>query len=320
MKMHLLDDDDYGGSSDNENDCSDDENFKCDICSKKIKTKNGFKKHRDNHFKRTFECHSCNYNTMCENEKNYHLKMHELSGYKRSYVNKKQGILYKCCVCNYQTRDINAKNDHLKEHSLRDREMAVTVYKTKTLNAVLQCDICFKKFSKLRDFLAHRKIHSELECKECGKLLSKKSHMLFHRLSHAAKFSNIFHACGSEFSMHSMLEVRESVHNEKVTCKCNVCAKEFVLPSQMFAHQKGHCVHRNVLDEAANLKLHYAKEGYLCRQCGKNHEDVTEYAKHMMIHWKSTEYRLKCSICEYIFQTAGQLVSHRKTHPQMTIA
>jgi KRAB domain-containing zinc finger protein len=303
--------------------------------------------HKQNHSKSDvlYKCSLCDYYTTSKNAKNEHLKMHALSNYERPHVNEEQGILYQCHVCNYQTRDMNLKNDHLKEHRLKDEGTVATkvmdvmyrccrcnywtqnesdkvlheetVHKIRTVNTLLQCDVCFQEFSELGLFFAHRKIHTELECRECGRLLSKESHMLFHRLSHVGKFSNVCCVCDSEFSMHTMLEAHESVHKEKVNCVCNVCGETFVLPSQMFMHHKVHRMGRNVLDEAANMKLHYAKEGYLCKHCGKNYEDIIKYTEHMVVHWKNTEYRLKCSICEDIFETVAQLVSHRKTHPQM---
>ncbi|XP_069668876.1 zinc finger protein 616-like [Periplaneta americana] len=305
MKIHLLDEDD-----DVDDDC---EYFVCDICNKEIKTKTGFEQHKEKHLRKLNECefcgfktyniyehnrhllkHStsdvlykcrlCNFQTKCLNVKAEHLKVHELNVQKSSEIKEQQITVYHCRECNFQTKDINAKNEHTSKHELIHNETEISDIK---------CGDCSEVFTDLNQFFIHKKTHSEFKCRECVEILTRKTFKRFHRLLNTGELIYSCCSCKSEFAIKSSSKAHKN-DKEQIYCRCDKCGKKFVLPSLMFAHRISHCagknINRNVREEAANMKLYYAKQGYKCTQCEKNYENIVEYTRHMVVHWKSDKF------------------------------
>ncbi|PSN32472.1 hypothetical protein C0J52_23166 [Blattella germanica] len=281
-----------------------------------------------------YKCRLCNFETNSLTAKEEHKKMHELQ--------KNKDILYKCRLCDFQTKDVKLKNDHLNIHATAEKPSVIykcckCSFETKnerekklheetahTSSATVafrnfQCGMCPEKFSDVKAFFEHRKVHKKSECTECKKLLGNKRHMLFHRLSDVGEFSQVCPSCGSVFTMRSMFELHENFHKKKLSCNCDICGKQFMLPSQMFIHKKEcHTIENACLQaEVANIRNQIVKQTHTCKFCGQKFKGIVVYKKHMISHWQKKEMGMKCNICGVHCNSVSELIAHRKTHPQM---
>ena len=334
----------------------DDENeFECDICEKSFKTKFNLQKHRVIHLRSNItyrcekcnfttkgkeqmamhkvicmkpyilhKCRSCNFETSSVKLRDEHLKMHSLQ--------KTQSILYKCRICKYETKDVIAKNDHLKKHTIykcRKCPFETRNENSKTSHETTvhppskcpplesyKCKICSKKFSGLITLFEHRKLHSGVKCKKCGEIVSDKPDMSFLRFSHDKEPSDVCLACGSSLSVNSLFDTHENIRKEKLSCKCGICGKQFVVPSQLFVHKKERHPRETggLQAKISTIRNQYAKRNCMCRICGTYFSGIVEYTKHKLCHFKKDENLFSCKVCGSNFKEVFDFVKHRKTH------
>ncbi|XP_034552975.1 zinc finger protein 1035 [Notolabrus celidotus] len=116
-----------------------------------------------------------------------------------------------------------------------------------------------------------------------GKYRHMKKHELFKLTGKVFKYRN-------SVSSVSSTETKKSL-------SCSLCGKCFGTTQSLVKHKRYH---------------NKAERPYACLQCGKSFKRQAHLIGHTVTHQK----RLQCTVCRKILPTVGELIKHRRLHPQ----
>jgi hypothetical protein len=189
------------------------DDFKCEICSKKLTNKSSFKQHQKSH-KAKVECKICHkkYSILSIA---FLLKTHEL---------KKQGKRLNCEKCSKTFLNKENLKEHFETHEKR-----------------FKCDKCARSFDKKYLLEIHLVTHlSDNNCHLCPKTYDRRDTLLPH-LKYAHQVGNMTFKC-SKCSFTAATCNDLILHRSKVHLKqyCKICDLGFTVKSKFTRHMKAH--------------------------------------------------------------------------------
>ena len=272
---------------------------KCDICGTsypKIKLNQHMKNVHT--APKKYECHICKKHFTTKYMTNIHRKrMHCTSS-------------LKCDICDTICKTNSELKIHLKTHSKNiqaERELR-------------QCDMCNKKYLKIKEHIAtmhpkeisecnicgksypknkldhHKEItHCSNECPRCHKIIKGKHYLRIHiKRVHDKIKAHKCDICNKALGNSIALKNHKSViHTKEINFNCSQCFRSFGFKANLLRHQK--TVH--------------LQEQRKCNLCGKS--VISSYLKsHTEKHHLGIKY--KCKQCEKTFTSRGALLYHTR--------
>lgn len=151
------------------------------------------------------------------------------------------------------------------------------------------------------DKAANYERHPQYSCHLCpavffhpsGKYRHMKKHELFEHTGRVFKYK---YSLKKLKQMKSKLTAnREEEQELQVSLKCKFCEKSFGSSRTLKMHEP----------------THKGERPYRCLECGKGFKRHPNLIQHKVTHQR----RIQCTVCRKILPTIGELIKHRKTHP-----
>ncbi|CAC5386988.1 KRAB [Mytilus coruscus] len=269
----------------------DDTDFPCNLCSKRMRTKEGYDTHikmHDNMMKK--QCKMCGTFLHQEASIDLHCCVKEDSEF----------TCEKCSLCFYNQGFLAGHQHHVHGKPLED----IKVKDNDTGQPI--CNICGKIFKKASDLEGHRSIHTgELPfvCHLCHKSFRLRSTLKTHLMTHRDFHEFMCEVCGRTFKLIESLRLHRRLHNKTCYFKCKHCPREF----RAYDGLKYHMLQCHK-DEVKGKKLKI----YKCEHCNKDMATHQQYVRHVSIH--TNEKPLQCDQCGTRWATISQLNAHKKKH------
>jgi hypothetical protein len=200
----------------------------------------------------------------------------------------------------------------------------------------LKCDVCSRRFSRLKDLNHHKKIHlpndeKQFKCKQCGKGYTSKKTLFSHMLIHSGDRPHKCSHCDKCFRQLGHLQTHLRIHTNYRPFKCINCEKTFATNSQLKKHVQKHGVHFNQgLDNCVaclicgnsfadekHLKIHKLKHISVAAQNEliKNYNAVVEKKETASVE-KSLNNQHMCDVCGQLFNSLSNFKYHKEIHLQ----
>ncbi|VDI59839.1 Hypothetical predicted protein [Mytilus galloprovincialis] len=269
----------------------DDTDFPCHLCSKRMRSKEGYDTHikmHDNMMKK--QCKMCG--TFLHQEASIDL-----------HCCIKEGSEFTCDKCSLSFYDHGFLAGH--QHHVHGKPMEDIKVKDNVKGQPI-CNICGKTFKKVSDLEGHRSIHTgELPfvCHLCHKSFRLRSTLKTHLMTHRDFHEFMCEVCGRTFKLIESLRLHRRLHNKTCYFKCKHCPREF----RAYDGLKYHMLQCHK-DEVKGKKLKI----YKCEHCNKDMATHQQYVRHVSIH--TNEKPLQCDQCGTRWATISQLNAHKKKH------
>lgn len=271
--------------------------YECDICWKRVKTKNGLHIHKRYAHDETgiwkFKCKSCKASFMQESSLQQHkcgeklkCELCEKSGFNSTFALKshiafkhrtgRNTINYVCKLCTRSFENAEQRDDHRMVCSYK-RNIRVS-----KICGELWCDVCLSKFDNNSLLRKHiQSMHSDcqkFECNSCCAVFLMQS-----------SYDN--HFCTNP------LKNRSNKKSERVSCQ--KCSKELCNRTALQKH--------NVFFHSLPGTLYCS----LCAQTFKTPEELKTHRIDCVLKRKMQRYkRYECNLCDFIAKTQISLRDH----------
>ena len=198
----------------------------------------------------------------------------------------------------------------------------------------LKCDMCARRFSRLKDLNHHKKVHlpndeKQFQCKICGKGFISKNNLISHMLTHSGDRPHKCNQCGKSFRQLGHLQTHLRIHTNYRPFKCTSCEKTFATNSQLKAHVKTHGLHckqsfdncvaclicGNSFASEKHLNIHKIKHISVEAQNEliKSY-NALEQNKEKVRVGKSKSKEHMCDVCGQMFNQLSNLKDHKESH------
>lgn len=308
--------------------------FHCDMCTSKFKTKRGIVDHlrlrHVNRDKDRHKCPSCIRSFFSEQDLRKHSLIHE-----------QDNRQCKLCAKTFFSRPNLLR--HVDEiHSQKkpftcaycQRSFAQMVTLSAHINCVhlkkpiYTCPVCDKRFFSRPAFYMHKKDHAELvplsgssrrksnktptsapkkrygcdemQCQYCGKLSTSQNTHINHLRTHTGEKPFECKVCGKTFSQNSGLLQHTRVHTGETPYQCDVCDKKFKFKIRLNEH----------------ILLHSGQRPHKCMHCDKTFTLRGNLTVHLRLHTGETPY--ECTMCDHKFTNLNALKRHRNNGHTVT--
>ncbi len=253
--------------------------FECDVCAKKITTKQRFIQHffgahRDD---KPYACKSC--------PKKFGL-MESLEKHSKTHTALRK---FKCEVCLLSFKERSVLKTHMKKH----------------VRQPVTCKLCGRRFETQNwlnfhlKFTNHNKTYT---CDVCGRAIKGKNSLKRHLRSHQPEMNFECNVCFRKFKFAKSLSdhIRRLNHTDpaNATFKCTLCPEV--------------CITKNGLDE--HRKIHFDGTHYTCHICPKRYTRSNKLRPHLMDKHIEPIIRFKCELCSETFQYEVTLKTHLANH------
>lgn len=191
-------------------------------------------------------------------------------------------------------------------------------------NGVYRCPICAQSFSSKDIFLPHVKSHVKQSCKErlnalkTTKELPTPQVVIPDTAALKVKTDNDYkEKCVSQekngmFLRH--LEIRLSRCDmetaDAYVCPVGKCRRSFKFLKNLVAHVKDHGNNKE-----AKTFLEMRRKKFKCKYCRRSFVSVTHLNDHSQVHCGTNPYVCVQLNCKARFQSNGELLEHKRTHP-----
>lgn len=191
-------------------------------------------------------------------------------------------------------------------------------------SGVYRCPICAQSFSSKDVFLPHVKSHVKQSCKErlnalqTNKELPGPEAVICDAAALKAKTDNdciekfISQAKSETLLRH--LEIRlfrcDMVTADAYVCPVGKCRRSFKFLKNLIAHLKHHGDNKE-----AKTFLEMRRKKFKCKYCQRRFASVTHLKDHLLVHCGTKPYVCVHLNCKARFQSNGELLEHRRTHP-----
>lgn len=226
-------------------------------------------------------------------------------------------------ICEICFRNVVRKNyeKHLKSHENEGERN-------------FQCELCPKKFLKIRSLYKHRNTHKKtFECDFCGSLKKTKSYVKRHMLTHLKNGKYKCNHCEKLFGNKNQLTIHSmQLYDDPSICQriakitkadltCRTCKKECKTKDHRKKHEKSHmervecpiCKQKYSQSSIQNhLKMHELKKKgkqIKCRFC-----DNKFLTKQICKDHEITHNKFECDLCGYKVASRSFFEDHLVTH------
>ncbi|CAH1176122.1 unnamed protein product [Phaedon cochleariae] len=185
------------------------------------------------------------------------------------------------------------------------------------------CDICLKKFKRLRYLVFHMDLHTgKHTCRLCYKVFARKENLSFHPCKSYYKMK--CELCDKLFYQRKYLNNHmKSAHS---SFNCKICKQSFSSKVNLIDHDcstkyslvKTHLFSCNVCSKKFRNKKYYRmhmkshevpKETYPCLVCNMTLSSRRSYENHMKRHQGVSH---QCELCQMVFTRTDSLSHHKK--------
>ncbi|XP_076995293.1 zinc finger protein 510 [Tamandua tetradactyla] len=210
---------------------------------------------------------------------------------------------------NFQTREKSCKFDELKQNC--DKTTLFGHNKTGPVEKCSRLNQFGKSSCEKSAFLKYDKIHmvvGHCECNVGGNSFIRKAHFsqaqktireetpfIYNDRTQTGDKSCKYNKRGKS-NQTSACKVRQRIHSEVKTYKCNECGKFFC--------QKGHLIQHE--------RIHTGEKPFECNECGKTFSQKSHLSTHQRIHTAEKPY--KCNECGKTFVQKSTLRGHQRIH------
>ena len=306
-------------------------NFQCEVCSKKLSTKETLAQHvRQQH---GIKCEYCHVFLSKKINITDHLKENHLGAYiKKLQKNSFASQLgeYCCPVCLLVSNNLDDLLHHFKElhsdatfdkqnppggfscslceFSCKDKRGVRDHMRRLHLEKKHQCPICNKKYGLEKDLKAHVAQHTaSFVCEHCGKSFTSKPGLTLHvQVQHENKtpwwYKNrethlkLCGICGALLKNNHELKNHMNKHNNIRPYVCETCGMDFYNKANLRHHKQ----------------THLTVNPHVCDICGKDFKRLGSLRIHKRIH--SAERLYKCETCSKTFTQSSSLKRHERIH------
>jgi len=277
--------------------------FGCKDCDKRFGTKKQLNHHRliKHENPNAFQCKVCNKNLSNKHSLKKHLETHEENPEKP----------FKCLKCPKAFRSKKELKNHLQQIHSDSKPFA--------------CDLCPKKFAIPDQIREHVKIHRKeklFKCEVCSKGFTHKYSFKIHMESHAGKRFGC-DLCNSQCLTEKALRIHKINVHSKQALKCEKCDYVAKHLQHLRQHQNVHkewteadavecpickrkCRNKRAL--AIHIKASHSEKRFECDFLNCNYVGKTNTL--LKQHRGSHDKKLKCEICEKLFNTKKHLTQH----------
>jgi uncharacterized Zn-finger protein len=207
---------------------------------------------------------------------------------------------------------------------------------TMEASAVFLCMTCKEKFPTFEILKEHMKTSekcmvSNLTCETCGKISKTKKAYYQHNLVHRHKVEIVCELCGKMYSNrfnlenHKSLAHGETIEEEGIVYKCQICEKQFTNRKILYEHIGTHSNEPlSLLCEAcgkaftskdslkAHIRSHLNIRNFKCDYCDKRFRSRVGVLQHSHVH--TGEKAFKCTHCHREFAKKESLLIHERQH------
>ncbi|KZC09926.1 Zinc finger protein 26, partial [Dufourea novaeangliae] len=281
--------------------------YECDICSKRIRKKLQFLRHRQNHERNRDEvghCVECDKSFIDDDKlKKHMIKVHQTER------------PYQCVLCAKRFKTKEFLKTHLKQHNKR-----------------FICDICGISKVSGYDLRLHKKKHNEeyvTHCDDCGKGFYTKQTLERHVLTHTGQKPFVCKICKTPYASAAYLGTHMKSHGEREKHKCTMCNFESYWKAALKVHLKIHTGENLITCEICgksvsskaylqiHMRIHSGEKPHVCEVCGKAFSVRKYLIVHLRTHTGERPYECKLYLCDYCgksLSSAEHLKKHRRIH------
>lgn len=196
----------------------------------------------------------------------------------------------RCCGCEFVCNSRQELEDHSEERHGFERDESKN-------SDEFECDICFKRFSKLGLFTCHRNLSLQrtvYRCKYCD-------------MQSEIKYRILQHVSGSTHQIEDQKEPNSEPEPKIHNCCFVKCAITFEDPNDLLDHVEEH--HASKRRENAQER---ESNAFICYVCHKSFKNERSLKSHQFP--KKTNTQNVCSTCNASFLYLSALTNHEKMH------
>jgi len=250
--------------------------FECEMCSRKFKNGDLYKKHVKTHskVKTQHRCVECGKVFTSKSNMQAHLKLHFES---------------KTFSCPHCAKEFKGKKSLLEHVSTKHNN-----------EKKFPCSQCTEFFSSRHLKNVHERLHNGERgfiCDQCGDSFATAQGLSHHKSKHTGDYQFVCRECGKGFNNHKLLEEHSHIHTGSKPYQCTQCDKGFSNRGSLWVHVKQHTVDKP----------------YACSECHKTFSHSSHLSVHKRLHTGEKPYR--CRLCSEAFISSNHLKRHMKSHP-----
>lgn len=260
--------------------------FECDVCSKKITTRNGFISHfLVTHSSKPYTCDVCS--RKCGTKKSF-------EKHKMTHTDLRK---FKCLVCLKSFKGKFVLKSHMQKHT----------------RVPVACKLCFRVFETQNwlnfhlKYTDHNKAKALYSCDICGKTIKSKTSLKTHFVTHQTQKNFQCNICFFKFKTDKRLKQHiqrlNHIDTAKIEFKCSMCPEIFSTKNALNGH----------------FKIHFDGKHYTCHICPTKYTRSNKLKPHLMNKHIEPITRFKCELCSETFQYEVTLKTHLLTHIHKTV-
>ena len=228
--------------------------FECEICSRKFKNGDLYKKHVKTHSKAKAQhrCVECGKVFTSKSNMQAHLKLHFES---------------KTFSCPHCAKEFKGKKSLLEHVSTKHNN-----------EKKFPCSHCTEFFSSRHLKNVHERLHNGERgfiCDQCGDSFATAQGLSHHKSKHTGDYQFVCRDCGKGFNNHKLLEEHSHIHTGSKPYQCTKCDKGFSNRGSLWVH----------------VKQHEVDKPYACSECHKTFSHSSHLSVHKRLHTGEKPYR-----------------------------